>query len=90
MTDSEKHLKAVTKYASVSQKGRLMGTTRALGALARATGPCCCAISYWLIGSSWTYIIGGLLLYLPFKLLTILQRIEAKQAAATANNKKAE
>ena len=42
---------AAASYGSVSQKGRMMGTIRALGALARATGPCFCAISYWLFGS---------------------------------------
>ena len=42
---------AAASYGGVSQKGRMMGTIRALGALARATGPCFCAVSYWLFGS---------------------------------------
>ena len=42
---------AISKYGNKSQKGRLMGTVRALGALARALGPMACAISYWLFGS---------------------------------------
>lgn len=69
---------ATSNYGGPSQKGRMMGSLRSLGALARATGPCVCGISYWLIGSRLTYIIGGLALLVPIKVLNLLEKIEAK------------
>lgn len=42
------------------------------------SGPCVCAMSYWLLGSRITYIIGGLALFIPIKVLSLLQKIEAK------------
>lgn len=72
---------AASNYGGPSQKGRMMGSLRSLGALARATGPCVCASLYWLIGSQITYIIGGICLIIPIKILSLLQKIEAKHAA---------
>lgn len=72
---------AASNYGGPSQKGRMMGTLRSLGALARATGPCVCAISYWVFGSRLTYIIGGLALIIPFKVLSLLQKVEEKHKA---------
>lgn len=69
---------AASNYGGPSQKGRMMGSLRSLGALARATGPCVCAISYWLLGSRITYIVGGLALFIPIKILSLLQKIEEK------------
>jgi ABC-type antimicrobial peptide transport system permease subunit len=45
------------------------------------SGPCVCASLYWLIGSQITYIIGGICLIIPIKILSLLQKIEAKHAA---------
>jgi len=69
---------AASNYGGPSQKGRMMGTLRSLGALARATGPCVCAVSYWLLGSRITYVMGGLALFIPIKVLSLLEKIEAK------------
>lgn len=43
-----------------------MGIIRSLGALARATGPIAASASYWLIGAQRTYIIGAVMMLLPF------------------------
>ena len=48
-----------------SEKGRVMDIIRSLGALARAIGPICASASYWLIGATYTYICGGILLIIP-------------------------
>ncbi|KAG5671736.1 hypothetical protein PVAND_001916 [Polypedilum vanderplanki] len=54
-----------SKYGNFDQKGTVLGIFRSLGALARALGPAIASASFWLIGSSVTYIIGGLLLVHP-------------------------
>lgn len=58
-----------------SEKGRVMGILRSLGALARATGPICASASYWLMGATYTYIVGGLLLVIPLMCLRKLPNI---------------
>ncbi|XP_039250717.1 major facilitator superfamily domain-containing protein 10-like [Styela clava] len=60
-----------------SEKGRVMGILRSLGALARATGPICASASYWLVGATYTYVIGGLLLIIPLMCLRRLPDIKA-------------
>lgn len=66
-----------------SKKGRVMGTLRSLGALARATGPCFASVLYWLMGSKFAYVLGGLLLLLPLKVLKILEKVLAKHAKSS-------
>nr|CAB3263791.1 major facilitator superfamily domain-containing protein 10-like [Phallusia mammillata] len=63
-----------------SEKGRVMGILRSLGALARATGPICASASYWLIGSRVTYVVGGILLVLP---LLLLHRLQVHKSVTT-------
>uniref|UniRef100_H2Y9A9 Major facilitator superfamily (MFS) profile domain-containing protein n=1 Tax=Ciona savignyi TaxID=51511 RepID=H2Y9A9_CIOSA len=60
-------------HGLVSEKGRVMGILRSLGALARAVGPMLASASYWLLGAKVTYIGGGLLLLVPLILLTALK-----------------
>ena len=56
-----------------SEKGRVMGILRSLGALARATGPLVASTCYWLFGARFTYAVGGSLLVFPFLLLRTAQ-----------------
>lgn len=58
-----------SKYGSFDQKGTVLGIFRSLGALARALGPVVASISFWSIGSTTTYIVGGLLLFIPTLML---------------------
>lgn len=62
-----------------SEKGRVMGILRSLGALARATGPICASAMYWLLGATTTYIAGGLLLTMPLLCLWTLPVYTSKQ-----------
>jgi len=59
----------VSNFGTESEKGRVLGIFRSLGALARATGPICMSSCYWLHGATLTYMIGGLLLVVPLTLL---------------------
>lgn len=57
------------KYGNFDQKGTVLGIFRSLGALARALGPIVSSTAFWSIGSTPTYLLGGLaLLYPTFKL----------------------
>ena len=60
-----------------------MGTIRSLGALARATGPCFASVIYWLFGSKFAYVLGGLMLLLPLKVLKILEKVLTKHAKSS-------
>ncbi|CAK8690461.1 unnamed protein product [Clavelina lepadiformis] len=62
-------------HGDESEKGRVMGILRSLGALARATGPICASVSYWLVGATFTYVVGGLLVIVPWLLLQRLDSI---------------
>ncbi|GLH07946.1 Major facilitator superfamily domain-containing protein 10 [Gryllus bimaculatus] len=59
----------VSKYGSNNEKGTVMGIFRSLGALARAVGPVIASVAYWSIGSTPTYLTGGLLLTIPWLML---------------------
>ncbi|KAJ1525797.1 hypothetical protein ONE63_009000 [Megalurothrips usitatus] len=59
----------VSKLGADHQKGIVMGIFRSLGALARAAGPIVASIAYWGIGSTTTYLVGGVLLTVPWFLL---------------------
>ncbi|XP_072190092.1 major facilitator superfamily domain-containing protein 10 isoform X2 [Excalfactoria chinensis] len=59
----------VSGYGSASQKGRVMGILRSLGALARALGPVLSATVYWLAGAESCFTICGAFFLIPFILL---------------------
>lgn len=59
----------VSKLGSHDQKGTVMGIFRSLGALARALGPIVASIAFWSIGSTVTYLMGGIALLWPWLLL---------------------
>ncbi|XP_069678916.1 major facilitator superfamily domain-containing protein 10 [Periplaneta americana] len=59
----------VSKLGSHDQKGTVMGIFRSLGALARAVGPIVASIAYWSIGSTVTYLLGGVALFWPWIML---------------------
>ncbi|XP_065516535.1 major facilitator superfamily domain-containing protein 10 isoform X3 [Lathamus discolor] len=54
---------------SASQKGRVMGILRSLGALARALGPILSATVYWLAGAELCFTLCGAFFLIPFALL---------------------
>ncbi|XP_055586982.1 major facilitator superfamily domain-containing protein 10 [Uranotaenia lowii] len=58
-----------SKYGDFNQKGTVLGVFRSLGALARALGPIVASVAFWCIGSRVTYIVGGLLLFIPSVML---------------------
>ncbi|XP_061849846.1 major facilitator superfamily domain-containing protein 10 [Colius striatus] len=59
----------VSGYGAASQKGRVMGILRSLGALARALGPVLAATVYWLAGAEVCFTLCGVCFLLPFLLL---------------------
>ncbi|XP_068799617.1 major facilitator superfamily domain-containing protein 10 isoform X1 [Struthio camelus] len=59
----------VSGYGAASQKGRVMGILRSLGALARAMGPILSATVYWLAGAEICFTICGTFFLIPFILL---------------------
>ncbi|KAM9027628.1 major facilitator superfamily domain-containing protein 10 isoform 2-T4 [Ara ararauna] len=59
----------VSGYGSASQKGRVMGILRSLGALARALGPILSATVYWLAGAEVCFTLCGAFFLVPFALL---------------------
>ncbi|KDR23002.1 major facilitator superfamily domain-containing protein 10 [Zootermopsis nevadensis] len=59
----------VSKLGSHDQKGTVMGIFRSLGALARAVGPIVASIGFWSIGSTVTYLLGGIALLWPWMML---------------------
>ncbi|NWX81807.1 MFS10 protein, partial [Nothoprocta pentlandii] len=59
----------VSGYGAASQKGRVMGILRSLGALARALGPIVAATLYWLAGAHICFTLCGAFFLLPFMLL---------------------
>ncbi len=62
----------VSLYTPEDDQGRVLGIFRSLGALARAIGPLFAAILYWSIGSTITYLLGGLFLVVPLIMATRL------------------
>lgn len=59
----------VSRLGADHQKGTVMGIFRSLGALARASGPIVASVAYWSVGSSTTYLVGGILLVVPWIML---------------------
>ena len=64
---------ALTVLASLpgteSEKGKIIGIMRSIGALARGVGPFFVCSLYWSIGSFRCYLLGGVLLVVPIMLL---------------------
>lgn len=59
----------ISKYGDATQKGKIMGIFRSLGALARATGPFFSCAIYWSIGPLFCYGIGATFFLIPLYLL---------------------
>jgi len=55
----------VSNFGNESEKGKLMGIFRSLGALARATGPIFMSSMYWIHGATFTYLLGAVCLLIP-------------------------
>lgn len=55
----------VSLYTTSEKQGQALGVYRAFGALGRALGPICAAISYWVFSSRVSYVVGGMLMILP-------------------------
>ncbi|XP_043918854.1 major facilitator superfamily domain-containing protein 10 [Protopterus annectens] len=69
----------VSAYGSASQKGRVMGIFRSLGALARAVGPIVSSTGYWLVGAEVCFIASSVFFLLPFVLLgTVKHQVKAE------------
>ncbi|KAJ6639903.1 Major facilitator superfamily domain-containing protein 10 [Pseudolycoriella hygida] len=66
----------VSEYGRSDQKGTVLGIYRSLGALARALGPIAASIAFWSVGSTITYILGGLLLLWPALMLQRLKLVQ--------------
>nr|XP_009925199.1 PREDICTED: major facilitator superfamily domain-containing protein 10 [Haliaeetus albicilla] len=64
----------VSGYGSASQKGRVMGILRSLGALARALGPILSATVYWLAGAEVCFTVCGAFFLIPFVLLSSIKQ----------------
>ncbi|NXA31332.1 MFS10 protein, partial [Eudromia elegans] len=63
----------VSGYGAASQKGRVMGILRSLGALARALGPILAATVYWLAGAQICFTVCGASFLLPLLFLRAVQ-----------------
>ena len=59
----------ISKYGDATQKGKIMGIFRSLGALARATGPFFSCAIYWSVGPLFCYGIGATFFFIPLYLL---------------------
>lgn len=68
----------VSLYGNFDQKGTIMGIFRALGALARAVGPVFASTVYWSFGAASCYLLGGVLLVVPYLLLKRCQSLKMK------------
>ena len=55
----------VSLFTSPEQQGQALGVFRAFGALGRALGPICAALSYWIFGSRVSYTVGGIMMIVP-------------------------
>ncbi|MCC6145712.1 MAG: MFS transporter [Candidatus Hydrogenedentes bacterium] len=59
-------------YAPAEAQGRVLGTFRSLGALARALGPLIACVLYWRLGPTAAYFIGGIFVFVPMAVTTTL------------------
>ncbi|NWU94781.1 MFS10 protein, partial [Upupa epops] len=66
----------VSGYGSASQKGRVMGILRSLGALARALGPILSATVYWLAGAQVCFTLCGTFFLIPLIFLCSVKEQE--------------
>jgi len=70
----------VSLLAPANAQGSVMGIFRSLGALARVIGPLMASLIYWHYGSTIPYLLGALLLIIPF----LLVRAIPNSSTATA------
>ncbi len=63
-------------YTKDESQGRSMGSFRAWGALARATGPLLAGFVFWWAGSEMAYIMGAALLVIPLGIGFWLPKVE--------------
>ncbi|MFI5355846.1 MAG: MFS transporter [Opitutales bacterium] len=66
----------VSLYSSVAQQGRMLGTFRSLGALARGFGPVAACLLYWWVGATATYLAAAAIVLLPWFLALPLPKPE--------------
>ncbi|MEK6624868.1 MAG: MFS transporter, partial [Bdellovibrionota bacterium] len=59
----------VSLLAPSNAQGRVLGIFRSLGALARVIGPLTASLIYWHYGSTVPYLLGALVLIIPFLLI---------------------
>lgn len=77
----------VTALASLltpaEAQGHSMGIFRSLGALARIIGPLLACVLYWQLGSSAPYLLGIVLLIIPFSLVITIPSVPPTNESAT-------
>jgi MFS family permease len=61
-----------SRYAPDDQQGFAMGVFRSMGALSRAVGPLLGGVLYWRHGAQSPYLVGAVLLLVPFALALAL------------------
>lgn len=64
----------VSLYASRDSQGETLGVFRSFGSLARAVGPLVASLIFWWYGSSVSYTLGGVLLFVPWIICFLLPR----------------
>lgn len=62
----------VSLYTPPEYQGKSIGIFRSLGALARVIGPLAASLIYWKYGPSYPYLIGGIALFLPIAMVSLL------------------
>ncbi len=62
-------------YAPEQKQGEAIGIFRSLGSLGRVIGPIVASVIYWKYGSAYPYLIGCVLLLIPFLLVLKLPQV---------------
>ncbi|MBI2520940.1 MAG: ferrochelatase [Bdellovibrio sp.] len=71
----------VSLLAPPSAQGSVLGIFRSLGALARVVGPFIASLIYWHYGSTVPYLLGALVLVIPFWLVKAIPNSDTKMAS---------
>lgn len=66
----------VSLYSSAASQGRMMGTFRSLGSLARGIGPLVACLVYWWLGATVTYLLAAAIVLAPWFLALPLPKPE--------------
>lgn len=64
----------VSLYTSAERQGEILGVFRSLGSLGRAIGPLLASFVFWWYGSSFSYSLGAVMLFIPLVLAFFLPR----------------